>query len=109
MGLIDRWDDADAHDLFSQSFSGLKCRVVYMRWNFWSYKLFARIGASQSHRYTLKPWYGKPRLIIPPTRPGVMNEDFPLSTAKSSGLKEITIFHTNDKSTLHPIYYVIVY
>jgi len=38
-----------------------------------------------------------------------MNENFPLSTNKFSGLKEIPIFHINDKSTLHPIYYIAVY
>src|SRR5437867_8219069 len=48
-------------------------------------------------------------LISPPTRPRVVNENFSLSTNKFSGLKEIPIFHINDKSTLHPIYYLVVY
>jgi len=49
------------------------------------------------------------QLISPSTRPRVMNENIPLSTNKFSALKEIPIFHINDKSTLHPIYYIVVY
>lgn len=48
-------------------------------------------------------------LISSSTRPRVVNENVPLSTNKIAGLKEIPIFHIQDKSTLHPVDYFAVY
>src|SRR5690242_6046918 len=70
---------------------------------------FRRTGIRKWGKLINRQYSERSTSISAPTRPRVINENVSLCANKFSRLKEIPVFHINDKRTLHPIHYIAVY